>query len=527
MAERIKIFDTTLRDGEQSPGCSMNLEEKVRLAQQLETLGVDIIEAGFPIASDDDFAAVREIARHCQTPIIAGLARALPEDIARAWEALKDAKRPRIHTFLATSDIHLEYKLKITREQALTQIAEAVGYARSLTDDVEFSPEDATRSDLEFLCQAVRAAIRAGATTINIPDTVGYTIPREFTHIIGILKDRVPEIADVTISVHCHNDLGLGVANSLAAIEAGARQVECTINGIGERAGNASLEEIVMALAVRKDIIPFYTEILTAELYRASQMLSNITGVTVQPNKAIVGRNAFAHEAGIHQHGVLQNRLTYEIMKPETVGAKQSALVLGKHSGRHALQKRYEEMGFTLSRPELDKAYKLFTLLADQKKEVFDEDLLAIIQDGLREIPETFKLRSVEAIAGSAKTSWATVTLERDHQMMSRASQAGGPVAAVHDAIDFLTGLRGKLLDYSVHSITRGSDAVGEVFAQVEFDGKTFTGRAASTDIVEASARAYLHAVNKAVHSRSRTATPTTVVAADAAKATSRVVGSA
>ena len=508
MAPQIVIFDTTLRDGEQSPGCSMNVEEKLRLAHQLETLGVDVIEAGFPIASDDDLTAVREIAAQCRRARIAGLARALRLDIERAWEALREAERPRIHTFLATSDIHLEHKLKITREQALEQIREAVGLAKSFTEDVEFSPEDATRTDLEFLVLAVQAAVDAGATTINIPDTVGYTVPKEFTRIIEALRARVSGIENVTLSVHCHNDLGLAVANSLAAIEAGARQVECTINGIGERAGNAALEEVVMALNVRRDVLQYETNIRTEEIYRTSQLLSNITGVAVQPNKAIVGRNAFAHEAGIHQHGVLANSLTYEIMRPETVGVKNSLLVLGKHSGRHALQKRYEEMGYTLTRPELDKAYKLFTKLADQKKEIYDEDLMAILQDGLRDIPETFKLRSVEALAGTPKTSWASVTLERDGQLMSRTGQSGGPVAAVFALIDYLTGMSGRLIDYSVRSVTQGSDAVGEVFAHVEFDGKTFTGRAASTDVLEASARAYLHAVNKAVHARSYATPP-------------------
>ena len=514
MASHVNIFDTTLRDGEQSPGCSMNVEEKLRLASQLEALGVDVLEAGFPIASDDDFNAVREVSKTCRRPIIAALARALREDIERAWDALREAERPRIHTFLATSDIHLRSKLKITREQALEQIERAVSLARSLTPDVEFSPEDATRTDLDFLCKCVEVAVKAGARTVNIPDTVGYTIPREYAHIIRTLRERVEGMEDVTISVHCHNDLGMAVANSLAAIEAGARQVECTINGIGERAGNASLEEIVMALNVRRDLLGYETGIHTEEIYRTSQMLSNIIGVPVQPNKAIVGRNAFAHEAGIHQHGVLADKLTYEIMTPETVGVKQSTLVLGKHSGRHALQKRYEELDYTLSRAELDKAYKLFTKLADQKKEIFDEDLVVILQDGLRDIPETFKLRSVEAMAGTAKNSWAAVTLERDGQVMSRTGQGGGPVAAVFSIIDFLTGATGKLLDYSMHSVTQGTDAVGEVFVHVEFDEKTFTGRAASTDIVEASARAYLHAVNKAVHARhsaARTNEPVTV----------------
>jgi 2-isopropylmalate synthase len=514
MTSHIKVFDTTLRDGEQSPGCSMNVEEKLRLAVQLDALGVDVLEAGFPIASEDDFNAVRDVARLCRRPIVAGLARALREDIERAWEALRDAERPRIHTFLATSDIHLRAKLKISREQALQQIGQAVRLARSFTPDVEFSPEDATRTDLDFLCEAVRVAVDAGATTINIPDTVGYTIPSEYSRIITMLRQRVESIEDVTISVHCHNDLGLAVANTLAAIEAGARQVECTINGIGERAGNASLEEIAMALTVRRDLMDYQTGINTEEIYRTSQMLSNITGIPVQPNKAVVGRNAFAHEAGIHQHGVMADKLTYEIMKPETVGVKQSTLVLGKHSGRHALQKRYEELSYTLTRTELDKAYKLFTKLADQKKEIFDEDLIAILQDGLRDIPETYKLRSVEALAGTSKNSWAAVTLERDGQYMSRTGQGSGPVAAVFSIIDYLTSSSGRLLDYSVHSVTQGTDAVGEVFVHVEFDQKTFTGRAASTDIVEASARAYLHAVNKATHARRPAGVATPAVAA-------------
>ena len=502
MAEKIRIFDTTLRDGEQSPGCSMNLEEKLRMAQQLDALGVDVIEAGFPIASDDDFAAVTKIAHTIRRPVIAALARATREDITRAWEAIKDAAHPRIHTFLATSDIHLRSKLKITREQCLENIKAAVSLAKSFTPNVEFSPEDATRTDIDFLCEAVATAIQAGATTINIPDTVGYTVPQEYAQIFRTLRERVSGIENITLSVHCHNDLGMAVANTLAAIEAGARQVECTINGIGERAGNASLEEAVMALNVRRDILAYETDINTAEIYRTSQMLSNITGIPVQPNKAIVGRNAFAHEAGIHQHGVIADKLTYEIMTPETVGVKQSTLVLGKHSGRHALQKRYEELGYTMNRAELDKAYKLFTLLADQKKEIYDEDLMAIIQDGLREIPETYKLRNVEALAGTTKDSWATVTLERDAQIMSRNAQAGGPVAAVYSAIDFLTGLHGRLIDYSVRSISTGTDAVGEVFAHVEIDEREFTGRAASTDVIEASARAYLHAINKAIHTR-------------------------
>lgn len=376
---RILVFDTTLRDGEQSPGCSMNLQEKLRMAQQLDRLGVDVIEAGFPIASQGDFEAVGAVAREVRRPIVAALARAKHEDIARAWDALGYAARPRIHIFLATSDIHLQYKLKITREQALQQAAEAVRYAKSLCDDVEFSPEDATRSDVDFLCAILESVVEAGATTLNIPDTVGYTVPGEFGRLIGTIKRRVQTAGAPVISAHCHNDLGLAVANTIAAVEAGARQVECTVNGIGERAGNASLEEIVMAFQVRREALPFETVVHAQEIYPTSQMLSEIIGFPVQPNKAVVGRNAFAHEAGIHQHGVLSNPLCYEIMTPESVGAPGTQLVLGKHSGRHALGVRYEELGYRLSTADLEVVYRRFTELADRKKRVYDQDLLALL----------------------------------------------------------------------------------------------------------------------------------------------------
>jgi len=506
MSDRVAIFDTTLRDGEQSPGCSMNLEEKLRMARQLDALGVDIIEAGFPIASDDDFAAVREVAKTCRRPVIAALCRTTPEDIERAWEALSHAARARIHTFVATSDIHLQYKLQKSREEVLEMSCQAVRLAKSFTDDVEFSAEDATRSDLDYLCQVIAAVIDEGATVVNIPDTVGYTIPSEYTHIIETLKARVPNIHLATISVHCHNDLGLAVANSLAAVAAGARQIECTINGIGERAGNASLEEIIMALRVRKDLMPYENGVTSEEIFRSSQTLSNITGVMVQPNKAVVGKNAFAHEAGIHQHGVLKNRITYEIMTPESVGVKTNSIVLGKHSGRHALNKKYEEMGYTLSRPELDKAYKLFTKLADQKKEIFEEDLIAIMQDGIAQIPERFKLRAVQATAGTSTLATALVTLAdtKTEESGTQTAAGDGPVNAIYEAIDKITGLKGSLVDYTVRSITRGADAVGEVFVHVEFEGVSYTGKAASTDIVDASARAYLNAVNKAHYAKER-----------------------
>jgi len=378
---RITVFDTTLRDGEQSPGCSMNHQEKLRLAHQLDRLGVDVIEAGFPIASEGDFEAVKAIAAVIQRPIIAGLARACRPDIERAWEALKDAARPRIHVFLATSDIHLQYKLRITRDQCLAQARDAVAFAKSLCSDVEFSPEDATRTDPDFLCRVLDAVVAAGATTLNIPDTVGYTIPSEFGELIAIIRDRVKGIENVTISAHCHNDLGMAVANTMAAIAAGARQIECTINGIGERAGNAALEEIVMAMRVRRDRYPYETGIAGEHLFRASQMLSEITGVPVQPNKAVTGRNAFAHEAGIHQDGVLKNPLTYEIMTPQSVGVPDSRLVLGKHSGRHALAIRCEQLGYQFDRRALDDIYRRFVRLADKIKHVEDHHLLELIRE--------------------------------------------------------------------------------------------------------------------------------------------------
>jgi 2-isopropylmalate synthase len=378
---RITVFDTTLRDGEQSPGCSMNHQEKLRLAQQLDRLGVDVIEAGFPIASDGDFEAVRAIATVIRRPIIAGLARACPQDIERAWEALQGAARPRIHVFLATSDIHLKYKLRITREQCLQQASEAVAFAKSLCNDVEFSPEDATRTDPDFLCQVVEAVVEAGATTLNIPDTVGYTVPSEFGELIATIRRKVKGIEKVTISAHCHNDLGMAVANTMAAVAAGARQVECTINGIGERAGNASLEEIVMAMRVRRDTYPYETGVAGEQLFPASQLLSEITGVPVQPNKAIIGRNAFAHEAGIHQDGMIKNPLTYEIMTPKSVGVPDSKLVLGKHSGRHALALRCEQLGYQFDRRALDDIYRRFVRLADKIKHVEDHHLLELIRD--------------------------------------------------------------------------------------------------------------------------------------------------
>jgi 2-isopropylmalate synthase len=500
MTERILIFDTTLRDGEQSPGYSMNTREKVELAKQLARLGVDVMEAGFPIASQDDFEAVRAVAKSLKNgPIIAGLARAKDVDIDRCWEAVKVAERPRIHTFIATSEIHIKYKLKSTQEEVLEATVAAVKRAKNYTEDVEFSAEDAHRTDQDYLCQVVEAAIKAGATTINIPDTVGYGLPWEFGERIRNLMSRVPGIERVVVSAHCHNDLGLGVANSLEAIRAGARQVECTINGIGERAGNASLEELVMALRTRKDFFHFDTGVRTEEIFRTSKLLQSITGINVQPNKAIVGANAFAHEAGIHQHGVLQTPLTYEIMTPESVGVPKSQLVLGKHSGRHAFKKRLEELGVELSEEDLNKAFGRFKDLCDRKKEVFDEDLLALVEDELLTSNQGYSLEHLQFTSGTNIVPTATVRLRMQEETYQESGWGDGPVDAAYKAIDLITKVPGKLLEYQIRAITAGKDALGEVTATVEVDGRRIVGRGSSTDVIEASVRAYLNAINKVV----------------------------
>ena len=500
MDNRVYIFDTTLRDGEQSPGASMNIEEKLLLARQLERLRVDVIEAGFPISSDGDFESVKRIAEEVRTVTIAGLARAGKLDIDRCWEAVQYAAKPRIHTFIATSDIHLKYKLKKTREQVLQDAREAVRYARTLCQDVEFSAEDASRTDLDYLCSVLEAVIDAGARVVNIPDTVGYAVPTEFGERIKYLRARVKNIDRAIMSVHCHNDLGLAVANSLIAIQNGARQVECTINGIGERAGNASLEEIVMALQTRRDFFGLDMEVNTQEIYPASRLLTNLTGLMVQSNKAIVGRNAFAHEAGIHQDGVIKEKSTYEIMRPEAVGIKESKLIMGKHSGRHALKLKYQELGFELGNAELEKAYVLFKKVADKKKEVYDDDLIVIVRDGLRIFPEAYKLKYIQSSGGNQIIATATIVLERDGQTFRDSAIGDGPVDAALKVIDRITGIEGRLMDYNVHSVTRGKDAVGEVFMKVEFGKVSFIGKAASTDVVDASARAYLNAINKMAH---------------------------
>ncbi len=497
MNDYVKIFDTTLRDGEQSPGATMNIEEKIRVAKQLEKLGVDIIEAGFPISSKGDFEAVKEIAKEVRGPEIAALARATTEDIQAAWEAVQYAEKPRIHTFIATSDIHLVYKLKKTRDQVLKEAVDAVAFAKKFTDNVEFSAEDATRSDVDFLCEVFEAVIEAGATTINIPDTVGYTVPWEFEKIIKTIRNRVKGIENATISVHCHNDLGLAVCNSLTALKCGARQVECTINGIGERAGNAALEEIVMALRTRHDLFGLKTGIKTELLYPTSRLVSSITGIPVQPNKAIVGANAFAHEAGIHQDGLLKKKITYEIMTPESVGVPRTSLVLGKHSGRHAFRERLKELGFELNEEELELAFQRFKELCDKKKRLYDEDIEAIVLDEVYRVPAKYKLHSVSVVSGNLFIPSATVKMEIDGEIHQDAAFGNGPVDATINTIRKITKSKDKMLAYIVEAITGGTDAQGNVKIKIEDEGITVTGNGTDTDIIVASAKAYINALNK------------------------------
>lgn len=501
MAKRVYIFDTTLRDGEQSPGVSLNVREKLEIAHQLAALNVDVIEAGFPIASPGDFAAVREIAREVRGPVIAALARANKEDIDRAWEALREAERPRIHTFIATSDIHMQYKLKKSREEVLEQAVAAVKYAKQYTSDVEFSAEDASRSDLEFLCKVLEAVIEAGATVVNIPDTVGYAVPHEFGEFIAQIRQRVKGIDKVILSVHCHNDLGLAVANSLAAVLNGAQQVECAVNGLGERAGNAALEEIVMGLYTRQSYFDCETAIKYNEIYRTSRLVSTLTGVPVQPNKAIVGKNAFLHESGIHQDGVLKERRTYEIMNPQLIGLSQSNLVLGKHSGRHALRERLAELGYILSDEELEKAFVRFKNLADRKKEITDLDLEAIVKNEIKVAPELYELSYLHVLSGTTVVPTATVGLKRNGVTLEDAACGDGPVDAAFKAVDKIVGIHDlTLTEYSLSSITGGKDAQGEVVVRVEYRGRTFVGRGVSTDVIEASVKAYLNAINKVIN---------------------------
>lgn len=499
MTDKVSIFDTTLRDGEQSPGASMNVEEKLIIARQLAKLNVDIIEAGFAISSPGDFEAVQRIGREVEGPVVCSLARAKHEDIDRAWEALKDAARPRIHTFISTSDIHLKHQFRMTRAEAKKRAVEMVARAEGYVDDVEFSPMDASRSDREYLYEVVEAVIDAGATTINIPDTVGYSIPSEFGALIKGIKENVSNIKKAVISVHCHNDLGLAVANSLAAVMNGARQVECTINGIGERAGNASMEEIVMILRTRKDILNVDTKIITEHIYPTSRLISSITGMMVQPNKAIVGDNAFAHESGIHQDGLLKEKTTYEIMSPESIGLAQSTLVMGKHSGRHAFKARLKELGYELSDENLNKAFERFKMLADQKKEVFDEDIEAIVADEVLriEIPDRFKLDRLNVVSGTESTPTATLEMHIDGRQVKEEGVGDGPVDAAYKIIAKMTKTKSKLLRYSVNAITGGTDAQGEVTVRLQEGNHIVLGQGAHTDIIVASAKAYINALNK------------------------------
>jgi 2-isopropylmalate synthase len=493
----IRIFDTTLRDGEQSPGASMNIEEKILVARQLARLNVDIIEAGFAFSSPGDFEAIHRIAQEVEGPVICSLARAKPEDIDRAWEALKGAPKCRIHTFLSSSDIHLKHQFRMTREEALKRAVEMVRHARSYVEDVEYSPMDATRSDLSYLCEVVEAVVEAGAGTVNIPDTVGYTTPEEFGHIIRTLRERVRGMEKSIISVHCHNDLGLAVANSMAAIYAGAGQVECTINGIGERAGNASLEEIAMGLRTRTDFYQADTNLHTEEISKTSRLVSNITGMVVQPNKAIVGANAFAHTSGIHQDGLLKDKSTYEIMRPESIGLTQSRLVMGKLSGRHAFREELANLGYTLSDQEMQEAFERFKRLADQKKELFQEDLETIVNKAITKVPERYSLKGLHVESGLEQRPSATVELMMDGHVSKRTGTGDGPVDAVYRTIAALTETKSLLRAYIVKAITGGTDAQGEVSVRVEENGETVTGHGSDTDIIIASAQAYLNALNK------------------------------
>ncbi|MBA4348399.1 MAG: 2-isopropylmalate synthase [Thermodesulfovibrio sp.] len=493
----IKIFDTTLRDGEQSPGASMNVQEKLMVAKQLAKLGVDIIEGGFAFSSPGDFEAIKTISNEVEGPIICSLARAKEEDIKSAWEALKDAPKKRIHTFHSTSDIHLKYQFRVSREEALKRSVEMVTLARSFVDDVEFSPMDATRTDIHYLCEVVEAVIEAGASTVNIPDTVGYSIPVEFGVMIKTIHDKVKNIDKAVISVHCHNDLGLATANSLSAVLNGAGQIECTINGIGERAGNCSMEEVVMALRTRRDIFHADTKINTEEIMRSSKLVTKITGISVQPNKAIVGANAFAHESGIHQDGLLKEKSTYEIIRPESIGLYATKFVLGKHSGRHAFKTRLKELGYILTDEELNKAFERFKKLADQKKDIFDEDIEALISEEVAKVPEVYKLVDLYIVSGFNQKPTATVKLKVGEEIIDRLEHGDGPVDATYKAIAAITQTKSNLLKFDVKSITGGTDALGEVTVSLEEEGRTVRGKGADTDIIVASAKAYINALNK------------------------------
>ena len=506
-SNRVYIFDTTLRDGEQSPGASMNLSEKLRIAEVLEDMGVDIIEAGFPNSIGGDFEAVNEIAKVVKDSVVCGLARSSRIDIERCAEAVKPAARSRIHTFISTSPLHMKFKLQLDPEDVHQAVIDSVTHARNHTDDVEWSCEDGSRTEHDFLCRTVESAIAAGATTINIPDTVGYAVPSEFGALIEMLFNRVPNIDQAVISVHCHNDLGLAVANSLTAVNAGARQIECTINGLGERAGNAAMEEIVMALRTRHDSLPFTNNVKTEQITKASKLVSTVTGFTVQPNKAIVGANAFAHESGIHQDGMLKNAQTYEIMTPESVGLTESKLVMGKHSGRHAFRQKLAELGYDLGDNAIQDAFKRFKDLADLKKDVFDEDIVALVDDAVVRSNDTIQLVSLEVLCGTEhQPPRARLSLNIDGDEVQAETTGDGPVDAIFQAIKELTSQKQHLQLYQVHAVTEGTDAQAEVTVRLEENGKTVNGQGADTDTMVASARAYINALNKLIIKREKTA---------------------
>jgi 2-isopropylmalate synthase len=497
MKDQVIIFDTTLRDGEQSPGASMNVAEKLRLATQLERLGADVLEAGFPAASPGDFEAVRLIAQKIRGIQVAALARTSKEDIERAWQAIRDAAHPRIHTFIATSDIHMEHKLKMTPEQVIQTTIEAVRYARSFTDNVEFSTEDGSRSDRDFLCRVFEAAIEAGATTVNLPDTVGYSLPNEFAQLVTYVLEHTPNIHRAVMSVHCHNDLGLAAANTLAGIQAGARQAEVTVNGIGERAGNTSLEEVVMALYTHRDHLGFSTGIHTREIYPTSRLVSMITGIVVQPNKAVIGANAFAHEAGIHQDGVLKNRMTYEIMEPEIIGLASNLLVLGKHSGRHAFRKKLTELGYDLEAEAVNLLFQKFKELADKRKEILDQDIELLVAEEILRVPFKYELDYLNVVSGTVAVPTATVKLKIDGKEVQRAGFGIGPIDATYNTIAKMTGTRSELLRFSVNSTSGGMDALGEVTVRLKENGIVALGKGADPDIITASAKAYVNGLNR------------------------------
>jgi 2-isopropylmalate synthase len=498
--DRVVIFDTTLRDGEQCPGATMTHEEKLEVAELLDTMGVDIIEAGFPIASEGDFLAVQEIAKRTKNAVVCGLSRAAPKDIDRCAEAIRPAQRRRIHTFLSTSPVHMKWKLQKEPHEVYEMVIQQV--TRSHTDDVEWSAEDGTRTEHDFLCRCVEAAINAGATTINIPDTVGYTVPEEYFNLFKMVRERVPNSDKAVFSVHCHNDLGMAVANSLAGINAGVRQVECTINGIGERAGNAALEEIVMAIQTRNDVLPFWTNIDASMLTRASKLVSAVTSFPVQYNKAIVGRNAFAHESGIHQDGMLKHTQTYEIMTPESVGVKQTSLVMGKHSGRHAFVHKLEELGYKLAGNQLEDAFVRFKALADRKKQIYDEDIEALVDEEIAHAHDRIKIISLTVIAGTMGPQSATLSLDIDGKHVTTQSTGNGPVDAIFNAIHALVPHDAKLELYQVHAVTEGTDAQAEVSVRLSSDGRAVTAKGADPDTLVASAKAYLGALNKLMSRR-------------------------